>query len=51
MSKAPGDVKDYDGSGTWFKTFDWGGSIIQQWLSDYCYTHVLLTLLPSLTWS
>ncbi|KAK0745017.1 glycoside hydrolase [Apiosordaria backusii] len=24
MSKAPGAVKDYDGSGQWFKIFDWG---------------------------
>jgi hypothetical protein len=24
MSKAPGDVKDYDGSGDWFKINDWG---------------------------
>jgi hypothetical protein len=24
MSKAPGAVEDYDGSGAWFKTFDWG---------------------------
>jgi len=24
MSKAPGLAKDYDGSGPWFKIFDWG---------------------------
>jgi hypothetical protein len=24
MSKAPGSVKDYDGSGDWFKIYDWG---------------------------
>lgn len=24
MSKAPGAVADYDGSGDWFKIFDWG---------------------------
>ncbi|KAK4150360.1 family 61 putative glycoside hydrolase [Chaetomidium leptoderma] len=24
MSKAPGSVSDYDGSGDWFKVFDWG---------------------------
>jgi hypothetical protein len=24
MSKAPGYVKDYDGSGDWFKINDWG---------------------------
>ncbi|KAG7286305.1 hypothetical protein NEMBOFW57_008613 [Staphylotrichum longicolle] len=24
MSKAPGSVNDYDGSGDWFKIFDWG---------------------------
>lgn len=26
MSKAPGLVKDYDGSGQWFKIYDWGPS-------------------------
>ncbi|KAM7202220.1 family 61 putative glycoside hydrolase [Rhypophila sp. PSN 637] len=26
MSKAPGLAKDYDGSGQWFKIFDWGPS-------------------------
>lgn len=26
MSKAPGAVADYDGSGLWFKIFDWGPS-------------------------
>lgn len=26
MSKAPGLVQDYDGSGPWFKIFDWGPS-------------------------
>ncbi|KAK4465217.1 glycoside hydrolase [Cladorrhinum samala] len=26
MSKAPGKVEDYDGSGPWFKIFDWGPS-------------------------
>jgi hypothetical protein len=26
MSKAPGAVADYDGSGQWFKIFDWGPS-------------------------
>jgi hypothetical protein len=26
MSKAPGAVVDYDGSGPWFKIFDWGPS-------------------------
>ncbi|KAK4223754.1 glycoside hydrolase [Podospora fimiseda] len=26
MSKAPGSAKDYDGSGQWFKIFDWGPS-------------------------
>lgn len=24
MSKAPSSVNDYDGSGDWFKIFDWG---------------------------
>ncbi|KAM7186257.1 putative endo-beta-1,4-glucanase D [Naviculisporaceae sp. PSN 640] len=24
MSKAPGSVQDYDGSGNWFKIYDWG---------------------------
>ena len=24
MSKAPGAAADYDGSGPWFKTKDWG---------------------------
>jgi hypothetical protein len=24
MSKAPASVKEYDGSGPWFKIFDWG---------------------------
>lgn len=24
MSKAPGKVADYDGSGPWFKFYDWG---------------------------
>ena len=24
MSKAPAAAKDYDGSGQWFKIFDWG---------------------------
>lgn len=24
MSKAPGAVADYDGSGPWFKIHDWG---------------------------
>jgi len=24
MSKAPGDVRDYDGSGDWFKVAQWG---------------------------
>jgi hypothetical protein len=24
MSKAPGAAADYDGSGQWFKIFDWG---------------------------
>lgn len=24
MSKAPGSVNDYDGSGDWFKIYDWG---------------------------
>lgn len=27
MSKAPGSVSDYDGSGGWFKIHDWGPSI------------------------
>ncbi|VBB79669.1 Putative Glycoside Hydrolase Family 61 [Podospora comata] len=27
MSKAPGSVKDYDGSGEWFKIYDWGPTI------------------------
>lgn len=26
MSKAPGSVSDYDGSGDWFKIYDWGPS-------------------------
>ena len=26
MSKAPGSAADYDGSGDWFKIFDWGPS-------------------------
>lgn len=26
MSKAPGKVADYDGSGPWFKIWDWGPS-------------------------
>ncbi|KAK3995720.1 family 61 putative glycoside hydrolase [Cladorrhinum sp. PSN332] len=26
MSKAPGSVQDYDGSGDWFKIYDWGPS-------------------------
>jgi hypothetical protein len=26
MSKAPGAVADYDGSGPWFKIYDWGPS-------------------------
>ncbi len=24
MSKAPGAAPDYDGSGLWFKIYDWG---------------------------
>ena len=24
MSKAPGAAADYDGSGQWFKIYDWG---------------------------
>lgn len=24
MSKAPGSAADYDGSGQWFKIYDWG---------------------------
>lgn len=24
MSKAPGSVTGYDGSGDWFKIYDWG---------------------------
>ncbi|PKS11178.1 hypothetical protein jhhlp_002939 [Lomentospora prolificans] len=38
MSKAPGAVEDYDGSGPWFKIFDWGTPVRRQ-LADEDLVH------------
>lgn len=35
MSKAPGNVSDYDGSGEWFKVHEWGVSINPDAKSKY----------------
>ncbi|KAK3328756.1 glycoside hydrolase [Apodospora peruviana] len=46
MSKAPGLAKDYDGSGPWFKIFDWGPSGTS-WPLRISYTSSIPKCIPS----
>lgn len=45
MSKAPGAVEEYDGSGAWFKIFDWGPSG-GSWPMRISYTQNIPTCIP-----
>ncbi|KAL2109488.1 hypothetical protein VUR80DRAFT_2368 [Thermomyces stellatus] len=45
MSKAPGAVADYDGSGPWFKIHDWGPEG-NSWPMRDSYTHNIPTCIP-----
>jgi hypothetical protein len=45
MSRAPGAVADYDGSGPWFKIFDWGPSG-SSWPMRGSYTHNIPSCIP-----
>ncbi|KAH8879799.1 glycoside hydrolase family 61 protein [Thozetella sp. PMI_491] len=45
MSKAPGAVADYDGSGSWFKFYDWGPSGSSWTLKD-SYTQNIPKCIP-----
>ncbi|KAK4126627.1 lytic polysaccharide monooxygenase [Parathielavia appendiculata] len=45
MSKAPGAVADYDGSGPWFKIFDWGPSG-SSWPMRNSYTYNIPRCIP-----
>ncbi|KAL1840826.1 hypothetical protein VTJ49DRAFT_7725 [Mycothermus thermophilus] len=49
MSKAPGSVRDYDGSGGWFKIQDWGPTFNggnAQWKLDDSYTFSIPSCIP-----
>ncbi|KAL2259331.1 hypothetical protein VTK26DRAFT_7037 [Humicola hyalothermophila] len=45
MSRAPGAVADYDGSGPWFKIHDWGPSG-SSWPMRISYTHNIPRCIP-----
>ncbi|KAI1260952.1 lytic polysaccharide monooxygenase [Xylariaceae sp. FL1019] len=50
MSKAPGAVEDYDGSGDWFKTFDWGPTFSggsATWTLKDTYSSTIPTCIPA----
>ncbi|KAK0620092.1 glycosyl hydrolase family 61-domain-containing protein [Immersiella caudata] len=49
MSKAPGSAADYDGSGQWFKIYDWGPTITgsgASWKLDSSYTANIPSCIP-----
>ncbi|CAI4217785.1 unnamed protein product [Parascedosporium putredinis] len=49
MSKAPGAVEEYDGSGAWFKIFDWGKNFSPSggsWPMRISYTQNIPTCIP-----
>lgn len=49
MSKAPGSVSDYDGSGGWFKIQDWGPTFTgggATWKLDDSYTFNIPSCIP-----
>lgn len=46
MSKSPGPVEDYDGSGSWFKFHDWGPSGTT-WPSSISYTQNIPKCIPN----
>ena len=46
LSKAPGSVKDYDGSGGWFKVKDWGPSG-GQWAMQSTYSFNIPSCVPA----
>ncbi|KAK1758888.1 glycoside hydrolase [Echria macrotheca] len=45
MSKAPGSVADYDGSGPWFKIFDWG-PVGSSWTLKNSYSSTIPKCIP-----
>ncbi|KAI1816290.1 glycoside hydrolase family 61 protein [Poronia punctata] len=50
MSKASGSLSDYDGSGDWFKIYDWGPSFSSgqaQWTLQSSYTGTIPKCIPS----
>ncbi|KAI1344938.1 glycoside hydrolase family 61 protein [Xylariaceae sp. FL0016] len=50
MSKAPGEVGEYDGSGDWFKTFDWGPTFSggqASWNMKVSYSSTIPKCIPS----
>ncbi|KAK3694166.1 glycoside hydrolase family 61 protein [Podospora appendiculata] len=50
MSKAPGAASDYDGSGAWFKIYDWGPTFsgsTSTWNMAGSYTFSIPTCIPS----
>ncbi|KAI0399545.1 glycoside hydrolase family 61 protein [Xylaria palmicola] len=49
MSKAPSTAAEYDGSGSWFKTFDWGPKFTNgqaQWTMSGTYTGTIPKCIP-----
>ncbi|KAI0171050.1 glycosyl hydrolase family 61-domain-containing protein [Pestalotiopsis sp. NC0098] len=50
MSKAPGAAADYDGSGAWFKTFDWGPTFSggsASWTMSASYSGTIPSCIPA----
>ncbi|KAL2120949.1 hypothetical protein VTJ04DRAFT_4976 [Mycothermus thermophilus] len=45
MSRAPGKVEDYDGSGPWFKIYDWGPTG-NNWVMRDSYTYNIPRCIP-----
>ncbi|KAF3004615.1 hypothetical protein E8E14_008578 [Neopestalotiopsis sp. 37M] len=50
MSKAPSSAAEYDGSGDWFKTFDWGPKFSNgqaSWTMSGSYSSTIPTCIPA----
>ncbi|RWA11080.1 hypothetical protein EKO27_g4038 [Xylaria grammica] len=50
MSKAPSTAAEYDGSGSWFKTFDWGPNFANgqaQWTMTGTYSGTIPKCIPA----
>ncbi|KAI1302053.1 glycoside hydrolase family 61 protein [Xylaria venustula] len=50
MSKAPGTADEYDGSGDWFKIFDWGPKFVSgqaQWTMSASYSGSIPKCVPN----